>query len=289
MSGRIGDGWRRLARLTSAGLAVLVLAAAFTGCAPPPRAHAQSEASEAPKTRTLAWTGGDKLWVAVPADVRYVQGPDNKVTITGPTRLVDRIEIDGGTIRYEDMANGKDWWMWWRWGHWMSWRGDRMKIQVVAPGLTEARLSGSGRLDLGRLSQDRLDLGVSGSGLAEASGAVKSLHVGVSGSGGAKLNGLSAGDVSADISGSGWIQGSGTASKVRVSISGSGWADMGALAVDDAEASISGSGSARLAPKQSADVGVSGSGHIKLETEPAHLSTHKSGSGWISHPGGTAS
>lgn len=260
-----------------------VLLVSTAGCIPP-GANGRHTASMAPKTRVLPWTGGDRLAVAVSARVRYVAGPANTVTISGPARLADRIVVQDGVIRYGD-DDGSDWWMFWRWSD----NGPGLQIQLVTPSLTAATVSGSGRLDLGRLSQDQLDLGVSGSGVVEASGPIRTLHVGVSGSGGAQLDGLSTGEMTAGISGSGWIRASGSADTVHVIVSGSGAADLGGLAVQDADANLSGSGFARLSPKRSADVGVSGSGHVSLDTEPARLTMHQSGSGSISHPGGTAS
>jgi hypothetical protein len=180
----------------------------------------------APRTRVLPWTGGDRLVVAVPGRVVYVQGPANTVTITGPARLVDAVAVDNGVIRFED-RHGSGWWMFWRWSD----DGPGLQIQLVAPSVTTATLSGSGRLDLGRLSQDSLDLSVSGSGVADASGAIKTLHVEVSGSGAAKLESLTASEMTAGISGSGWIRASGASDTLHVILSGSGAADLGGLAV----------------------------------------------------------
>src|SRR5678815_194240 len=53
-------------------------------------------------TRDLAWTGGDTLEIEVPAEVRYTQaaGPA-KITISGPRRTVDDVEIENGHIRFD--------------------------------------------------------------------------------------------------------------------------------------------------------------------------------------------
>ena len=55
-------------------------------------------------SRTLAWTGGDRLSVNLPADVTFVQGPESGVVITGPQAIVDRVQIKDGRIT----ADGPD-------------------------------------------------------------------------------------------------------------------------------------------------------------------------------------
>lgn len=264
-------------RATSASaLLGLIASASLAACEPPGVTAAEKrDRDPTPKTRTEPWTGGEDLDIGVPGEIRYVQGPDNKVEISGPTRAVDRVEVDGSEIH---MMHQFNWW---------SWRDDRVRITVTAPRISSAHLSGSGRLDLGQLSQDRLSLGVSGSGAAVAGGAIKTLSAHVSGSGSVRLTGLTNAQMDASISGSGWVKAAGAGDRLDLHISGSGSADLAELALNQANVEISGSGSAKLAPKQDADVGVTGSGHVSLLTEPAHLSTHRSGSGSISHPGGS--
>jgi hypothetical protein len=244
--------------------------------------------NDAVGTRTLAWPGGDRLFVGLSADVRYVQGQTAKVVVTGPSDEIEDIAVIDGVIRHDRDRWGWDWWAPWRWprGRGWSWRPD-VQIVVTAPAISEAGVSGSGHLDLGRLAQDRLALEVSGSGAIDVAGQIKSLEVSISGSGSAQLDQVNVGDLSADLSGSGLIKASGAASTLHLGISGSGAADMGELTVQDLDAHLSGSGSARLSPKQSAEVGVSGSGSVHLLTEPQHLSVHRSGSGAIVHPGGS--
>ena len=267
------------------GNACIAFAIALVG-APLAVAHGQPAASaHAVRTRVLAWPGGDRLFIAVNADVRYQPGTDAKVVVTGPDEDIDDLVVDGGVIRDENPR-----WGWgWRWWRWWGWRSPRpVHIVVTAPRLSDVGASGSGRLDLGRLAQDRLTVEISGSGGVDVSGQFRSLSVSVSGSGAARLTELNVQDMSAGLSGSGWIKASGAAGSLRLSISGSGGADMGALQVQDVEANLSGSGSAVLSPKRTANVGVSGSGAIRLLTEPARLNARRSGSGAIIHPGGVS-
>jgi hypothetical protein len=246
----------------------------------PPNARHSHAQDHTERTRTLPWPGGERLVIAVSADARYVQGNDAKVVITGPADEISDIVVDQGVIRHEQTH-----WGWgWFWGNWRS--GHGVRIVVTAPRISQADVSGSGHLNLGRLSQDHLGLGVSGSGFAEASGDIRSVDVSVSGSGGARLTPVNAGDMDTHISGSGWVAASGAANTLHLSISGSGSADMSGLVAQDVRAGLSGSGSAKVAPKRSADLGVSGSGSIRLVSEPAQLNSHRSGSGSIIRPGG---
>jgi hypothetical protein len=231
------------------------------------------------RTRVLPWPGGERLVVALGADVRYVQGSASKVVVTGPGDLIDDIIVDGGVLRHQ-----RDWRWHWGWGDWS--RSRTIVITVTAPRISDAGVSGSGQLALGRLNQDRLDLHVSGSGAATASGDIRSLDVSISGSGSARFVQVNAADMDAQISGSGWIAATGSADALHLGISGSGSAKLDGLAVQDAVAGLSGSGSATIAPKRSADLHVSGSGSIRLATSPPQLTTHRSGSGSIIRPGG---
>jgi hypothetical protein len=266
-------------RLVARLLAAALLAGTASACTRPNQTTAS--ASSAPQTRVLPWTGGDQLFVGVDADVRYVPGANAKVEISGPADEIQDIVVNHGAIQHDQMG-----WGWWGW-NWWDWGGaPPIHIVVTAPHLSAAAVGGSGHLDLGALNQDRLNLMVSGSGGATASGAIRSLNLMVSGSGGIKLTGLTTSDVVAGLSGSGWMIAAGSAESLRLNISGSGRADMSGLTLQDLQAGLSGSGSALTAPKRSADIGVSGSGSVRLLTSPAHLNTHRSGSGSIIRPDG---
>jgi hypothetical protein len=268
----------RSARKLATQLAAILLAGAALAPAMPALAASSVAAPGAIQTRTLAWSGGDRLSVAVGAQVDYVPGSDAKVVITGPADQIEDIVVDDGVIRHQGATTWR--WLGW-WGNSRDWGGQPIRIVVTAPHLSAAHVGGSGQLNLGRLTQDRLDLGVSGSGGAMVSGAIRSLSVSVSGSGRAKVPALTAGDVAANLSGSGSVTVAGTAESLRLHVSGSGRADMAGLALMDAVAGLSGSGSASMAPKRSAELQVSGAGSIRLMANPTQLSAHRSGSGRI--------
>ena len=117
-------------------------------------------------------------------------------------------------------------------------------IEVTLPGQTFRRIgvSGSAKLDMENLDQRKLALNISGSGALHTQGTVERLSVTVAGSGIAKL---------AD------------ASVRRLSVR------------------ISGSGSVEAAPRDEADITISGSGNVRLLSHPARLKTRVAGSGQI--------
>ena len=275
------DGFGRGLKSTTIVLSAVLAAVSLGGCVRP--SAAQQRHDQTVRTRTLTWSGGDHLYVAMAADVRYVPGAAGTVVVTGPTDAIEDIVVDGGVIRHDQQHWGWGPWNWrWNWG-WSS----PVKIVVTAPQINEAGVGGSGHLDMGRLSQDHLVLSVSGSGALQASGQFKTLAVSISGSGSQRLDQVNAGDMTANLSGSGWMRATGAANSLHLGVSGSGGADLGGLTAQDVDAHLTGSGSASLSPKQSADVSVFGSGAVRLLTEPPKLNTHRGGSGAIILPSGS--
>jgi len=124
--------------------------------------------------------------------------------------------------------------------------GDRLKIVMTAPDIRRFDLSGSQNLVVEDYRQDRLELDISGSAKVSAKGAAK---------------------------------------LVVLDIAGSGDADLEQVAADDAQIDISGSGSAKVGPKKSAKIDVSGEGEVTLTAKPDKLTTDISGSGHVSQPG----
>jgi hypothetical protein len=122
----------------------------------------------------------------------------------------------------------------------------RLKVIMTAPKIRRFDLSGSQNLVVEGYAQDRLAL---------------------------------------DISGDARVSAKGRAPLVMLDIAGSGDADLAELAVDDAQIDISGSGTAKLGPKKSARVDVSGNGEVTLTTKPVKLTTDISGSGRVTQPG----
>jgi len=81
--------------------------------------------------------------------------------------------------------------------------------------------------------------------------------------------------------GSSAVTASGTAREVSLESAGSSRANLGGLITEQASAKIHGSGDVDLAPRQDADISVSGSAVVKLHGTVARVNSHVSGSGEI--------
>lgn len=106
-------------------------------------------------------------------------------------------------------------------------------------------------------------------------------RVAISGSGKIVMENVNQPDLAFSISGSGTVRAQGTVDHARVTISGSGDARLADLAMKELTAKISGSGNVDAAPKDAADIHISGSGDVRLLSHPARLRSHVAGSGRI--------
>jgi hypothetical protein len=104
----------------------------------------------------------------------------------------------------------------------------------------------------------------------------------LSGSSKLVMENVSQPDLALRISGSGTVRAQGSVDQATVKVSGSGEARLGDLAMKQLTVDISGSGKVEAAPKDTADVRISGSGDVKLLSRPANFTSKVSGSGRIS-------
>jgi hypothetical protein len=178
-------------------------------------------------TRQVAWTGGDTLEVDVPAQITYTQAPgDGKMTVSGPQRALDALEVDGGHLRFSH-------------GHYRH--GGDLTIVITAPAVTHFDLRESGRLNIEGYKQDKLNLDISGSATVSARGETKGLQLSMSGSSETDLADLKLSDADVNIEGSGQATLAPTGAAI-VDISGSG--DVTLLTrPSKLESNVSGSGS----------------------------------------------
>lgn len=178
-------------------------------------------------TREIAWTGGDTLEVDVPAQITYTQAPgDGKMTVTGPQRALDNLQVEGGRLRFSH-------------GHYRH--GGDLTIVMTAPAVTHFDLRGSGRLNIEGYKQDKLSLDISGSAAVAARGEAKGLQLSMSGSSETNLADLKLTDADVNIEGSGQATLAPTGAAI-VDISGSG--DVTLLTrPSKLESNVSGSGS----------------------------------------------
>jgi Putative auto-transporter adhesin, head GIN domain len=255
-------------------------------------ASAQKTGSGERRTVDLEWLGTDAIKIRIPAQVHYQPGPKPQASVSGDADLVDHVRLRDGELEWDTVE----------WDHLVDCfpAGD-LVVQFAGPAVTAWTLNGSGELDLSDVKQDVLRIASHGSGTVKASGEVREASLEASGSGRADLGRLvtqqtsvkihGSGDLAlADIKqdvlriamhGSGGVTASGTAHEVSLESTGSGRADLGRLIAERASARIHGSSDVDLAPRQDADISVSGSAVVKLHGAVARINSHVSGSGAI--------
>jgi len=174
----------------------------------------------------------------------------------------------------------------------LAWRGD--SIDIALPATVRYR-AGEGTDIVVRgaadiishveLSGDRLSLNCrwrSSSRDVEVTLPARPLQrVGISGTAKVVMEKLSQPRLRVSISGSGSLTAQGAVDKLRVAVSGSGKANLGEVVARDLKVEISGSGSVEAAPRDEADIRISGSGNVHLLSRPTRLSSKVSGSGRV--------
>ncbi|MBX9576657.1 MAG: DUF2807 domain-containing protein [Caulobacteraceae bacterium] len=163
-------------------------------------------------TRTLEWTGGDRLIVDAPVDVVFTQGDVASVTAVGPQGRVDRLRLENGRLSMDEQVGFGGW-------------RDQVRVTITAPGVSAFEVDGSQSLSLRSIDVPTLRLSVSGSGDIDASGQAQSVNVDVSGSGEVDLTALTVADADVTVSGSGEVD-VGPTGRATIDISGSGDVDL---------------------------------------------------------------
>ncbi len=188
--------------------------------------HAEPAKPQVTQTRTLPFAG-DNLAVDLPVDVAFVQGPDARITVTGPASQVDRVVFKDGRLSLSDGQsldggnesvtlhlgpNGleatKD-------------GSEQLHVTVTAPSVTRFAVEGSGDLDIRGYDQPKIDVRLTGSGNVNGGGNTKTLTLAVAGSGDADLSALAAVDSDVKLSGSGDAD-LNTSGKLVTDVTGSG-------------------------------------------------------------------
>lgn len=191
-------------------------------------------------TRTLPWSGAERLEIDLPADVRYIQaaGPAT-VTVTGTQRAVDHVVIRGDSLRYDRRGRRRHY--------------GRLEVVVRAPNISAFDLSGSSRLEIEGYDQASLRLDVSGDADVRAVGQAEVVQLDISGAGDVDAGGLKTRGAEVDISGG-----------AEAVIAPSDWAKL----------DISGAGDVRLLthpPRLETD--VSGAGKVRMDAPAPPPST----------------
>lgn len=236
-------------------------------------------------SRDYGWHS-DRLVLDVPAHVHFQRSPLWHLTIRGPERTLDRLQVSDGKIsaRSEHGLFGL-------FGLFNFSSGDKFRsvdVDLSGPALRDVRVNGSGNLLLANLSQDALNVRIEGSGSLAGSGSVGDVRVRIEGSGHVRLTELEATKAVVSISGSGSVEGSGSVGDLDVSIEGSGHIRLPELRVRNAQVSISGSGNVAIAPTGNVSARIAGSGRVRLYAHPENLSWHVAGSGSVVEVPGAA-
>ena len=269
------------------GLAVLASATAFVGsdhrswltairaCGPMPWAnkaagrttdgHDGGGASE-PRTVDLNWDGSDAIRIHIPARVYYQPGPKAQASVSGDAEFVSHVRLHDGTLDWDSLIDCVS--------------ADDLVVRFTGPAVTSWTLNGSGELHLSDIKQDVLRIATHGSSSIAANGEVHDTSVETAGSGRIELN-IKQDTLHITTHGSGAVVASGEAHDVSLHSTGSGSADLGRLVAQQVNARISGSADADLAPREDADISISGSGIVRLHGAGARVRSHVSGSGEI--------
>lgn len=155
--------------------------------------------------RTLVWGGGETLAVSVPAEITYVQGPGNKLEVSGPESVLKHLVVRDGRVELEPGV----------------YDGDRLRIRLTAPDVRHFELDGDQALKIEAYDRDRLELVINGSGAITGAGKAARVELSISGSGSADLSTLAMDAAKVDISGSGDAT-LGPKASARIDITGDG-------------------------------------------------------------------
>ncbi|MGY3698405.1 hypothetical protein ACVIGA_008485 [Bradyrhizobium sp. USDA 3240] len=244
------------------------------------------------RTVDLDWAGSDVVKIKIPAQVHYQPGPKPQASVTGDADLVGHVRLHDGTLEWDTVE----------WDRLVDcFPASDLVVQLSGPAVTAWTLNGSSELNLSDLKQDVLRVTVHGSGTVTASGEAKEVTLDAAGSGradfgrlvaqktSAKMTGsadLKLADIRQDVlriimHGSSVVTANGTAHEVSLESAGSSRANLGGLIAERASAQIHGSGNVDLAPRQDADISISGSAVVKLHGTVARINSHVSGSGEI--------
>ena len=228
--------------------------------------NCSSTATTPAVSRELSWSGGDAVYIHLPANVHFKSGPLWHAAAHGPAEVIEHVRLDNGRLEFDQS---------------MHWCNVDVSVELTGPAVRHWTLAGSGDVQLEQLSQPDIEITVSGSGSLTASGKVERTQASIRGSGDVNLDGLAQTDLDLSIQGSGSASALGNAEHARVSVAGSGDAHLGKLNVKSADVVIKGSGDVEVAPEEIATIQINGSGDVHLTKQPKSVQSHVHGSGSV--------
>lgn len=218
-------------------------------------------------TETRAMSSFDRIDNEGDFEVYIIQDSVYEVTIEAESNLIShvRTNISGSTLEIDTDDNLKQTYP--------------IKITVRTPVVYGVSLSGSGLVDVGQISTESMDIGLSGSGNISGAITAENVYVGISGSGSSNMI-VNCNTIETYIGGSGDMYFSGIGNIARFNISGSGAVKAYDFPVKECYTNVSGSGNMYLNVSEVLNVDISGSGSVYYIGYPA-ISTNITGSGSI--------
>jgi hypothetical protein len=139
-------------------------------------------------SRELAWNGGDRVAIDVPANVSYQRGQGDRVVVKGDSAVIGLVEVEDGQVRFNCH---------------MRRFGKRLEVTLPGRDFQRYTINGSSDMNLAGIDQPRLRIRINGSGDVTASGRASELEYSVAGSGDGHFEGLETDSVSVSVAGSG--------------------------------------------------------------------------------------
>lgn len=198
--------------------------------------------------KTIELDNFSGIRLSINADVYLTQGGTQSVRISAQQNIIDLIEteVNDNIWKIKTEENIRD--------------HSSIKIYITVPNMNSVKLSGSGDIycEGTFTGNDKVEVGISGSGDLRFKTTARSLD--------------------ASISGSGDIELEGSTQDLSISVSGSGGVDAKELRSSNCDIRISGSGDAKVHATEMLNVRVSGSGDVYYKGTP-RVNSRISGSG----------
>jgi hypothetical protein len=139
-------------------------------------------------SRELAWNGGDRVSIDIPANVTYQRGQGDTVVVKGDSGIIGLVRVEDGQIRFDCH---------------MRRFGRRLDITLPGRDFERYTINGASDMTLAGIDQPRLRIRINGSGDVTASGKAADLEYAVAGSGDGHFEALDTDSVSISVAGSG--------------------------------------------------------------------------------------
>lgn len=202
--------------------------------------------------------------IDVPAETQVVFGSEHRIQITGPNKILDKLEfyVRGNTLVVR--SKKKNLFNWWNSGT----SSREVQIKITANTLDAAEFNASGIAEIDRFESERFQLEVNGSTDIEVAGAFEDFELNIDGSGDVRAEDLKSDKIDIHINGSGSARLDGKANRISMNINGSG--DIYAINLEckRAKVHINGSGDVKIHAIDELDVSIMGSGDVTYKGNP---------------------